>query len=205
MREYQSNSHRSRESQAEEPAQEKRVVEKVVSGQVTTRENKGRKFRDVFISEDAANVKSYIVMDVLVPAIKNAISAVVKDSIDMIFGTSSSSGRAKTVGSRVSYRNYYDDPRDSRRDYDNYSSRFDYDDIVYTTRGDAEAVRRMMIDTIRKYGIVTVADMYDMSGEVPPHTAFKYGWMNMRSIETIEPRRVRDGYILALPKASPID
>lgn len=203
MREYQSNSHRSRELQAEESTQEKRVVEKVVSGQVTTRENKGRKLRDVFISEDAANVKSYIVMDVLVPAIKNAISAVVKDSIDMIFGTSSGS-RSKTVGSRVSYRNYYDDPRD-RRDYDSHSSRFDYDDIVYTTRGDAEAVRRMMIDTIRKYGIVTVADMYDMSGEVPPHTAFKYGWMNMRSIETIEPRRVRDGYILALPKASPID
>lgn len=43
-----------------------------------------QKFADVFISEDVNNVKSYIVMDVLVPAIKKAISDIVTNGIDMI-------------------------------------------------------------------------------------------------------------------------
>ena len=71
-----------------------------------------------------------------------------------------------------------------------------------TERVEAEEVRRQMLDVIARYGFVTVADMYDMAGLTPPYTANSYGWVNIR---TAEPVRVRDGYILRLPKASPID
>lgn len=69
MDEYKSNSHKSKEEQ-KETAPEKRV-EKVVSGTVKPKK-KGemQKFADVFISEDVNNVKSYILLEVLVPAIK---------------------------------------------------------------------------------------------------------------------------------------
>ena len=205
MAEYQPNSHRSRELQTTEPTKEKKV-EKVVSGAVKTRDNKGRKFADIFISEDASNVKSYIFMDVLVPAIKKAISDIVTDGIDMIlYGGSGRGNRSRgESSSRVSYRSYYDD-RNSRRDsYDdrNVRGRFDYDDIIYETRGEAEKVRCQMLDIIDRYGVVTVGDMYDLSGLTPPFTANNYGWVNIR---TAEPVHVRDGYILKLPKASPID
>ena len=83
MEKYESNSHRSKELQREEAQSEKRV-QKVVTGNVKTRKNEVRKFTDIFISEDAANVKSYIFMDVLVPAIKKAISDIVTDGVDMI-------------------------------------------------------------------------------------------------------------------------
>lgn len=205
MTEYQPNSHRSKEMQKKESAQE-RKVERVVNGKVKTRDNKGRKFADIFISEDAANVKSYIFMDVLVPAIKKAVSDIVTDGIDMILYGGSGRGRSdrSRSGSKVSYRSYYDDRRSDRRDSDSYGTRnrFDYDDIVYETRGEAEAVRRQMLDMIDRYGFVTVGDMYDMAGLTAPYTSNNYGWVNLRTAEAV---RVRDGYILKLPKASPID
>ena len=203
MTEYQPNSHRSRELQENEPAQKKKV-EKVVSGAVKTRDNKGRKFADIFISEDASNVKSYIFLDVLVPAIKKAISDIVTDGIDMIlYGGSGRGSRSKSETSRVSYRSYYDDKHDRRDSSSGYGrGRFDYDDIIYETRGEAEKVRNQMLDVIDRYGFVTVGDMYDLSGLTPPYTANSYGWT---SIRTAEPVRVRDGYVLKLHKASPID
>lgn len=206
MKEYQPNSHRSKELQATETtAQPERKVEKVVSGTVKTRENKGRKFTDIFISEDAANVKSYIFMDVLVPAIKKAVSDIVTDGIDMILYGGSGRDRNKSrSGSKVSYRSYYDDRRDDRRNVDSYSSRsrFDYDDIIFESRAEAEAVRNEMLDVIDRYGFVTVSDLFDMADLTAPYTGNKYGWTNIRTAEAV---RVRDGYVLKLPKAMPID
>ena len=72
MEEYKPNSHKSKEEQ-KDLVPEKRV-EKVISGTVKPKKkSEMQKFADVFISEDVNNVKSYIVMDVLVPAIKKAI------------------------------------------------------------------------------------------------------------------------------------
>ena len=83
MEEYKPNSHKSKEEQ-KNLVPEKRV-EKVISGTVKSKKkSEMQKFADVFISEDVNNVKSYIVMDVLVPAIKKAISDIVTNGIDMI-------------------------------------------------------------------------------------------------------------------------
>lgn len=204
MKEYQPNSHRSRELQTTEPKQEKKI-EKVVSGKVKTRDNKSRKFAGIFISEDASSVKSYIFEDVLIPTVKKVISEIVSNSVDIIlYGGSGRGGSGRRSENKVSYRSYYDDRHDDRRDTDRYNprSRFEYEDIVFNTRGEAEAVRRQMLDVIERYGMVTVADMYDMAGLTAPYTGNGYGWTNIRSAE---PVRVRDGYILRLPKATPID
>lgn len=200
MTEYAPNSHRSKEMKTEAPVEKK--VEKVVRGKVKTRENKSRKLTDIFIAEDAENVKSYIFMDVLVPAIKKAISDIVTDGIDMIL-YGESRGRKSKSSNKVSYSRYYDDQRGGR-DRENYRarSRFDYDDIVFDSRGEAEAVREQMVELIDQYGVVTVADMYDMADLTSPYTSNKYGWTNIRSAEAV---RVRDGYILKLPKAMPLD
>ena len=67
---YKANSRKSKEDMRANSS-ERRKVEKVVSGNVRTRK-KGEinRFKDVFIAEDISNVKSYIVMDVLIPAAK---------------------------------------------------------------------------------------------------------------------------------------
>lgn len=202
MMDYQPNSHKSKEETALAKKEEKRV-QKVVTGKAKTKKNGARKLTDIFISEDASNVKSYIFMDVLVPAIKKAISDIVTDGVAMIL-YGETGGRKTKSSSRVSYRSYYDDRRDDRRDRDRFGSRgrFDYDDVVFESRVEAELVREQMVELIERYGFVTVADMYDMADLTAPYTANKYGWTNIRNAEFV---RVRDGYILKLPKAMPID
>ena len=98
MQDYKPNSHRFREEQKSLAPVEKKKVEKVVKVSVKTKK-KGSisKLYDVLISEDANNVKSYILLDVLVPTVKKAIVDIVTDAVNMIFlgGT----GRSKTTSS----------------------------------------------------------------------------------------------------------
>lgn len=200
---YPANSNASK--QEVKPAAEEKRATKVVKGNVRTKPNEVRKFADVFISEDINNVKSYILMDVLVPAIKKAVADIVTNGIEMILYGSTSKRRNGSSGSKVSYRDYYDS-RDDRRESDRGGSRtrsgLDYDDFVFDSRGEAEAVLSQMGDIIERFKYVTVADLYDMVDKVPPFTANKYGWTSIRNADVV---RDRDGYRLKLPRAMMID
>lgn len=199
--EYKSNSHKFRDSQPQ-ALTEKKKVEKVVRGKVRTKPKSGiSKISEVFISEDAANVKSYIVMDVLVPAVKKAISDIVRDGIDMILYGESRGRKSSTNSSYVSYRDYSrSDDRDRFRESRTRTG-YNHDDVVLETRGEAEEVLSRMDELIDTYGVVSVADLYDLIGKSCEYTDNKYGWTNIRNAEPI---RVRDGYMLKLPKALPI-
>ena len=198
--EYKPNSHKFREGQTEALTDKK--IQKVVHGKVKTKPKSGMsKITDIFISEDAANVKSYIVMDVLVPAVKKAISDIVRDGIDMILYGESRGRRSSTSSSYVSYRDYSrSDDRDRFRD-SRIRSGYNHDDIILESRGEAEEVLTRMDELIDTYGVVSVADLYDLIGKSCEYTDNKYGWTNIRNAEPI---RVRDGYMLKLPKALPI-
>ena len=200
--EYKSNSHRSKEGKTEALTDRKKV-EKVVHGRVRTKPKSGvSKITDVFISEDAANVKSYIVMDVLVPAVKKAISDIVRDGIDMILYGESRGRKSSSASGYVSYRDYSrSDDRDRFRDSRSRSI-YAHDDIILDSRGEAEEVLTRMDELIDTYGNVSVADLYDLVGKSSEYTDNKYGWTNIRNAEPI---RVRDGYMLKLPKALPIN
>ena len=196
MSDLKPNSYRSKQ-QAQEKEENKKVLN-VVSGGV--RKRKKNRIADIFISEDAANVKSYVFMDVLVPAIKKADSDIVRDGIDMIlYGETHRSSSSKKT-SYVSYRDYSsssrrDDRRDTRR------SIYHYDELIFDTRGDADFVLDQMYEILEAYDIVSVADLYDLAGESCEHTANRYGWTNLRNAEVV---RVRDGYVIKLPKPGPI-
>lgn len=202
---YTPNSHKYRDEQKTAPPEEKRV-QKVVKGPVKTKKNEIRKFADIFISEDISNVKSYIFMDVLVPAIKKAIYDIVTNGIDMFLYGGTGKGKSSPSGTKVSYRSYYDQNRNNNgnRGSENTKSRsgFEYDDIIFDNRGEAEAVKQQMQAAIGRYGFVTVADLYDMADLPAPYTSQKYGWMDVSGAEAT---RTRDGYMLKLPRAVPID
>ena len=206
MNDFKPNSHRYKEEQKEAAAERKKKVEKVVTGTVKVKKkNELRKLSDIFISEDAANVKSYVFMDVLVPAIKKAISDIVTDGIDMILYGGSGRSKKRSSGSGasyVSYNRYADrDRRDERyRDTNlGVTSRYSFNDITLDNKGEAEDVLDRMFELIDAYGMVTVADLYDLLGITGNYTDNKYGWTNLRSAEVI---RVRDGYMLKLPKVT---
>lgn len=204
MEDYKSNSHKSKEEQRESDLPEKKV-EKVINGSAKSKK-KGeiQKFADVFISEDVSNVKSYILDEVLIPAVKKAISDVVTNGIDMIlYGEAGRSKKSSNSSSKVSYRSYYDRENDRRRDYTPTPKDFDYDNLLFETRGDAETVLDAMNDIISQYGVVSVADLYDLANvNNDNYIANKYGWANIQGCKVI---RVHDGYVLKLPRAIPFN
>ena len=196
LKDYPANSHKAK---IEDKAAEKKKVEKVVKGRVKVKK-KGElgKFAGMFISEDVHDVKSYVITDVIVPLIKKGIT----ETIDMILYGGNGSGKSRS--SKISYSSYYD-----RRDNDRkaarstvQSSRYDFDNIILESRGEAEEVIERMQELLDTYKVVSVADLYDLVGVDFEYTDNKYGWTNLRNAEAV---RTRDGYMLKLPKALPID
>lgn len=202
MDNYKSNSHKSRENQQESTSDKK--VEKVITGSVKSKKkNEIQRFADAFISEDITNVKAYVFMEVLIPAIKKAVSDIVTNGIDMILYGETGHTKKNSTASKVSYRSYYDKAND-RRDYNASGTKtgYSYDDIILDSRGEAEDVLSRMDELVATYGLVSVADLYDLVGITGNYTDNKYGWTDIRSAQPI---RVRDGYMLKLPKALPLN
>ena len=200
-REYKPNSYAYKERQKN--AQEEKRVEKVVRGNVKTKKKSDLyRLADVFIAEDVRSVKAYALMEVIVPAVKKALYDVICDSTGMILGEGKRDTRRGGNSSYVSYRSYSDDRSRRRTDETRYNNNFDREDIVYESKAEAEAVLERMDAYLDQYGVVKVADQYDASGLTAPFTANKYGWTSLRNAETV---RVRDGYIIKLPKAMSLD
>lgn len=202
---YTPNSHKYKEEQKNTITEKKRI-QKVVKSPAKTKKNEVRKLADIFISEDVSNVKNYIFMDVLVPAIKKAVYDIVTNGIDMFLYGGSGKNKNSSSGNKISYRNYYDQKNNGGIIRNNESSRvrtgFEYEDVVFPSRGDAENAKRQMQDLVARYGLVTVNDLYEMAMLSAPYTSQKYGWMDVSNVSV---ERVRDGYILKLPRAVPID
>ena len=198
MENYPSNSHKAREEVAE------KKVEKVVSGKTSTKKKSGmRKLSDTFLSEDVSNVKSYIFSEVLLPAAKKLVSDIVTNGTNMLLYGEIKNKKGNS--SKVSYSRYYDDRRDRSRDYRSpvVRNNFDYDEIIFETRGDAEAVLDAMYDILNQYKVVSVAELYDLASiTTHNYTCNNYGWIDLRGSSVV---RVRDGYILKLPRALAID
>lgn len=200
MGNYKPNSHKSRNDNTPE-----KKVEKIVSGSVKTKKkNEVQKFADVFLSEDVHNVKSYILLDVLVPAIKKAISDIVTSGIDMILYGGSGHKKNTTSSSRVSYNKKYSDDRNDYRSNGTYRTRvgYEYDDIILDNRGEAEDVLIRMDELVSTYGLVSVADFFDLLGVTGNYTDNNYGWTDIRNAKVM---RVKDGYMIKLPKALPLN
>ena len=195
MENYPSNSHKAREEVAE------KKVEKVVSGKTSTKKKSGiRKLSDTFLSEDVSNVKSYIFSEVLLPAAKKLVSDIVTNGTNMLLYGEIKNKKGNS--SKVSYSRYYDD---RSRDYRSpvVRNNFYYDEIIFETRGDAEAVLDAMYDILNQYKVVSVAELYDLASiTTHNYTCNNYGWIDLRGSSVV---RVRDGYILKLPRALAID
>lgn len=187
MDDYKPNSHKSKEQP------EKKVDKPVVSGARTKKRSELRKLADIFVSEDVSSVKSYILLDVLIPAIKKAISDIITNGVDMLLygGT----GRSKKDGtaSKISYRSFYEKNERDSRSPNRSSSGYSYGDVEVDTRKDAETILSAMDELLSTYGYASVADLYDLAELENNHTDNKYGWTDIRSASIV---RTRNGYLI---------
>lgn len=214
MEEFPSNAKRPVESEKTERPK----VEKVVTGKVVqAKKPLGRRFAEVFVGGDARSAWASVLMDVLVPALKDMASDAVTQGFErMIYGDSSPASRRRPTsrfgtGTYTSYNRYSrpsmsqgptprpDEPRTlSRRS----RSMHDFDEIVLETRAEAEEVLDRLFDIIDNYKVATVSDLYDLVGITGAFTDEKYGWDDLRGTKVV---RSRNGYLVDLPRPVAID
>ena len=196
MENYKANSNlkKSRDAgkeKVEKEKVEKEKVDKVVTG-VVKRKKKNSILKLLLADEFVEDIKGDIISEVLVPTIKKAIS----DAIELMLYPGETNKGRKSLASKISYRSYYDD-RDrpqSRQRIRDYS----YDDIIVETRVEAEDVLDRLGELIDIYGTASIADLYDLVNISGQYTDTNYGWTDLRNATHV---RVRDGYLLKLPRA----
>lgn len=185
--------------------EKKKDIKPVVRGNVKVKkEPLSRKFSDVFLADSVDNVKSYVVFDVIVPAIKNLIVDMTTNSIDMLVNGRNGSPRHRSGGNRTSYSSYFrGDDRPSRPRGMSPRDRYSYNDIIFETRGDANEVLDIMLEVLEKYKVISIADYYELAGatDQEQYTDRSYGWFDLDDAHII---RDRDGYRISLPRPESI-
>lgn len=207
---YQSNSHKAKDAKPREEREPKKV-EKVVQGEVRMRKKPlGKRFQEVFVGGNADSVWEYIIFDVLVPSAKDTMADAVSQGIErMLFGearsTSRRTGYRPSGGSGYTSYNRMSrpEPRDEPRNVSHRNrATHNFDEIILATRIEAEEVIDRLFDLVSRYEAATVADLYELVGASGNYTDDKWGWTDIRGAGVT---RVRNGYLLDLPKPEPLD
>jgi hypothetical protein len=210
---YQGNSNKARKKE-KEPEVEEKVIEKLVlEAEVVTRKPPlSQKFRQVFLGGEIKSAAQYIGAEVLLPAFRNLlVDATTKGIERIVYGESMHTrGRSTNYGPRVTYnapvrRGAMFDPRDRANLPDQPSrprQRMDRTELILGSRSDAEMVIERLNDIIDRYQVATLADLYALVGLPSSHIDNKWGWESIRYAEV---RQVRDGYLLDLPLAEPLN
>jgi len=215
MDNYPSNSNKTKVVIEGQP--EPKKIESVVTSEVTRRKTPlGKRLVETFIGGDARTVGGYVVLEVLVPAARDMIADAFTQGIErMIYGevrsTSRRTGlRPSGTNGYVSYNRIAQSNNRPRSGLDEFARRdpsrraranHDFDEIIIATRVEAEEVIRRLHDIIDSYDVATVSDLYELVGSTPNYTDEKWGWTELPGAGVV---RVRDGYLLELPKPEAI-
>lgn len=161
-----------------------------------------------FFVQDLPEIAEHLVVDVAIPAAKNAITDMVTQGIQqLLYGevdprrrpasgyTSYSSSSRDTRG-----RAYYESRRTERRE-PRQPKPTNVEDLVFDTRGDAVDVIEFIAEQIEEYGQVSVADLMSSVGIQPRYTDERWGWT---TTDAFEIRQIREGWLVSADRPEPI-
>lgn len=197
---------------------EPKQITRVVSGETKRRKKPlGRRFSDTFFGGSSPrDIWAYVLLDVLVPAGRDMVADAGREALERaIYGDShtpsrrnrSRKSRDDSPFGRVRYDKMSSSSRDRDRERDRGFSRrarmnHDFDEIILDSRHEATEVLSQMYELLDKYESVSVADLYTMVNVTPEYTDHKFGWTLLSDTGVT---RVRDGYLLDLPRPEPLD
>lgn len=211
------NSHKYKAEKAnggnQDPKSRERVSPIVKRDQVvSTKKPLGKKFAETFMTEDTKDVKSWLLMDVIIPGVKNTILDILSM---MFFGEVDSrrerGKRRRYDDDRRDYSSYYGgssssrERRGSRRKENSYydsDDRVDFRNIVLRNRDDAEDLIEEMRRRIKSEGSVSVATLLDLVDVPGRYTDNNWGWDDDRNIGI---RRVSSGYLIDVAEPKYLD
>lgn len=162
-----------------------------------------------FFVNDLPDIANHLVIDVAIPAAKNAITDMVTQGIQQLLygavdvnrgrsGTYTSYGSSsRTTYTRGAPNNVrYLEPRNAVR-----QNTFRVDDLIFDSKADATEVIEYLAETIERYGQVSVASLYSSVGIQPKYTDERWGWT---TLDAFELRTSRDGWIIVSDSPEPI-
>ena len=161
-----------------------------------------------FFVQDLPEIAEHLVIDVAIPAAKNAITDMVTQGIQQLLYGEVDPRRKPTSGytsySRSSRdysgRAYYESRRTERRE-SRQSKPTNVEDLVFDTRGDAVDVIEYVAEQIDEYGQVSVADLMSSVGIQPRYTDERWGWT---TTDAFEIRQIREGWLVSADRPEPL-
>lgn len=186
----------------QKPAEPKKKFEKVVRGKVAVKEQSDiQKLAGDFLAEDLKTVKDRIMVDYLLPMLKNGLWSIFNSAISIaLFGEDRSRGNSSNYSDsrqRNSYDRYY---QGSRHDPEPPARR-SLQNLEFEFRGDADDTLNQLNDVIRDYGQVSVGDLWDLMGVSNNSTDYNYGWHDLSGAYI---RGIHGGCRLVLPRPVPL-
>jgi hypothetical protein len=189
-------------------------IESVVTNEAIPRKKSlGKRFKDVFIGGDSRSVLQYVIMDVLVPQAKDMITEAASQGFErLIYGEHrptrryGGGGRPQGPTNYTRYAMRGNNPigrsgSEDRRPTAQPRSQ-SVDEILLATRVEAETVLDRLYDLLREYEVASVSDLYSLIGWSSSYVDQKWGWTDLHGSNV---QRVRDGYVLNLPKPQALD
>lgn len=197
------NSDKSKLGETETEPKEK--VERITTSEpIRRKKGLGSKFKDTFFGGDGRTALQYVWFSVLIPAAKDALAEAGAQGIEkLIFGESrrQRSGPPSGPLGHIQYNRYSQGAQQRRQISQQARAKHDFDEIVLTSRQEADDVVDRLFDLVSRYGEATVADLYELVGIQSSHTDHKWGWMNLRGVGTV---KVSQGYLISLPQPVPL-
>lgn len=161
-----------------------------------------------FFAQDLPEIAEHLVVNVAIPAAKNAITDMVTQGIQqLLYGEVDprrrhSSGYTSYSVSSRSDRGVgrYESRRTERREQ-RQPKPTNVEDLVFDTRGDAVDVIEFIAESIDQYGQVSVADLMSSVGIQPRYTDERWGWT---TTDAFEIRQIREGWLVSADRPEPI-
>lgn len=192
------NSHASR---AAAEAEEKQDIQRKKRDAVGTGRSKPMKLpflkrlKNTFIDDDftPANLKEYVVKDVVAPAIQNAIMDGVNGALEMAFGIGIVRRGTRRVGGVISSRTQYRNSGNTRtisngsasvssqRTASDRGGRSTFEPQMKDNKEEADKIMISLEALLEEQpdAGVSVSDYYDLFGITTEHTDNKYGWYDL--------------------------
>lgn len=198
-----SNSHKSKEIVTQNSLNKKTKAEKVTHGRIETRKpGLTKRLVRIFVAEDIPDIKTFLITDVLIPAIRDTFVDLMENGARMIaYGSTAGSHRKNKNNPQTTYTYYngyfQSSNKQQNKPQQNAVVSKDFDEIVFSEKGDAELVLDQMLEILSTYNQVSVNDLYDLIGKTGDFTDANWGWTNLSSACT---KRVSGGYIISFPR-----
>lgn len=165
-----------------------------------------QKVRDAFISDEVHDIKSYVVFDVIIPAIKETVRNLFVNSLDMaLFGKVRQSAKTEQRGGStyIAYDRLYQSrngdvqPRQQKGGAPLRVNELDR--VVFKDKADAIDVLSYMMDQIEEYHVASVAD-FVTAADLPVNPIHhKFGFYDL-SEARVEELPDGTGYFIRLPR-----